>query len=208
MVCRQPHDAGAEVRNPVYGAAGPGRSAPGGTDRDHDAGDDHVWGASGPRSLDPHVQGSGHASGTQLRKAVVLREDSGRYHPDRALRRPGHRSDAQSDRRSRRPRTRARVPDIQGSQAVPEVPGGGEVVTRRRNADHGDAYIRELERRVLEGDLSLVSRLAAAYDRAGRGLDPLAVSRDMIRDAYWRDVRVVADEVAKRGEFELEQLTQ
>ncbi len=81
-------------------------------------------------------------------------------------------------------------------------------MTRRRNADHGDAYIRELERRVLEGDLSLVSRLAAAYDRAGRGLDPLAVSRDMIRDAYWRDVRVVADEVAKRGEFELEQLTQ
>jgi hypothetical protein len=69
---------------------------------------------------------------------------------------------------------------------------------RRRNADRGDTYIRELERRVLEGDLSLVSRLAAAYDRAGRGLDPLSVSRDMIRAAYWRDVRVVADEVARR----------
>lgn len=45
----------------------------------------------------------------------------------------------------------------------------------KRNSSRGDAAIRRLERQVLSGDLTAVSALAAAYERAGRGREVTSV---------------------------------
>lgn len=68
---------------------------------------------------------------------------------------------------------------------------------RRRNSDE---FVRELERRVLTGDFSVVRELARAYDRAELGSDGgLSAARDVVRDAYWRDVREIAEALPDRS---------